>query len=137
MEILLGRSHNGRTVNSIFGEGVNPRMRKIGQGLGLIGLAQEDFMLHGNSRIVYVIKLADNFRDFLLGLTSKPSYLFSLRLSSKGTKAIAQYWYKRWLLKRIESQTYLDEVGKHTLAYPITHEARVNLPANDDNLSLF
>src|SRR5439155_25053832 len=34
---LLAQSQKGRPVNSLFGEGVNPRMRKIRAGLDAIG----------------------------------------------------------------------------------------------------
>jgi hypothetical protein len=40
MGTLLGRSNESRKVNSIFGEGVNPLMRKIREGLGLLGLQE-------------------------------------------------------------------------------------------------
>ena len=46
---LLGRSKNGRKVNSIFGEGVNPLMRKVRE---FVGLPSAAFLNHGNKRIL-------------------------------------------------------------------------------------
>ena len=43
MAMLLGRSKDARKVNSIFGEGVNPLMRKIREGLSLLGLPADIF----------------------------------------------------------------------------------------------
>ncbi len=127
MKVLLGRNKNGRKVNSIFGEGVNPKLRKISDGLGLIKLLPEKLLMHGNSRIVYMVNLAKNFREFLMGFEDKPSYLFSLRDAKKGTEALTRYWYKRWLLNRIENQSVIEKVRNNTLSYPITHEARVKI----------
>jgi hypothetical protein len=65
----------GRKVNSIFGEGVNPLMRKMREALTLVGLPSDMLLKHGNRRIVYGIPLAENFRRLLLGLETKPHYV--------------------------------------------------------------
>lgn len=137
MEILLARGQKGRRVNSIFGEGVNPRMRKIRDGLGLIGVSPDELLLHGNPRIVYAVKLANNFREVLMGLSDKPQYLVPLKKASQKTAAIANYWWKRWLCERIKRSDIIAQVSGHTLSYPITHGARVPMSADDGNLSLF
>jgi hypothetical protein len=49
-------------VNSIFGEGVNPLMRKIRDGLTKVGFPTDELLRHGNSRVVYCLPLAENFR---------------------------------------------------------------------------
>jgi hypothetical protein len=128
LETLLGRAGDGRKVNSIFGEGVNPLMRKIRDGLAEVGLPSDALLKHGNSRVVYGIPLAENFRDVLLGLTSKPRYFFPLRNAPESTKRLAEFWRKRWLANRITRPGILDEIAKHTLSYPISHGARVVLP---------
>ena len=63
LETLLGRAGGGRKVNSIFGEGVNPLMRKLRDGLAEVGLPTDDLLCHGNPRVVYGVPLAHNFRD--------------------------------------------------------------------------
>jgi hypothetical protein len=65
---LLGRLESGRKVNSIFGEGVNPLMRKMREALNMVGLPSEILLRHGNQRIIYGVPLAKNFRHVLLGL---------------------------------------------------------------------
>src|SRR2546427_8691650 len=72
LETLLGRAGDGRKVNSIFGEGVNPLMRKLRDGLAEVGLPSDDLLKHGNARVVYGVQLAKNFREVLLGLDAKP-----------------------------------------------------------------
>ncbi len=130
LETLLGRAGNGRKVNSIFGEGVNPLMRKIREGLTIVGLGADELLRHGNARVVYGIPLAENFRDVLLGLAPRPRYFLPLRRVTDSTQRLAEFWRKRWLSGRITRPGILDEVQKHTQAYPVTHGARVNLPSD-------
>lgn len=128
LETMLSRAGAGRKVNSIFGEGVNPLMRKLREGLDEVGLPPDELLRHGNSRVVYGIQLADNFRDVLLGLAPKPRYFLPLRRVTDSTQKLAEFWRKRWLSGRISRPGILEDVVRHTLAYPVTHGARVVLP---------
>lgn len=134
MDILMARHQNGRPVNFIFGEGVNPRMRHIREGLNLINLPSDKILVHGNPRLVYGISLAKNFRDVLLGFSARPQYVLPQRNIKQRTQLIAAYWQKRWLLQRIGRKDVIAEVAKHSLSYPITHGARVPLLQRDDYL---
>lgn len=125
---LIGRSKKARKVNSIFGEGVNPLMRKIREGLELLGLPPDILMNHGNKRVVYGVALARNFRDILLGFADSAHYNVPLTRDKLRTEMLADFWRERWLLNRLEKPGILDEVGKHTIMYPISHGARVVLP---------
>jgi hypothetical protein len=128
MAMLLGRSKEARKVNSIFGEGVNPLMRKIREALTSLGLPSEILLKHGNKRVVYGVSLARNFRDVLLGLTDSARYYIPLTRAEYRTELLADFWRQRWLLKRLEKPGILDEVSKHTVVYPIRHGAQVELP---------
>ena len=68
LEPLLGQLQGGRRVNSIFGEGVNPKLRKVRGALDEVGLPSDALLQHGSPRLVYGIALARNFREILLGL---------------------------------------------------------------------
>ena len=127
---LIARSKESRKVNSIFGEGVNPLMRKIREGLELLGLPSDILMNHGNKRVVYGIALARNFRNFLLGLADTAHYNVPRTRDKFRTEMIADFWRQRWLLSRLEKSGILDEVSKHSLVYPIRHGAQVILPAD-------
>ena len=137
LETLLPRGGAGRKVNSIFGEGVNPLMRKLRDGLAHVGLPAEDLLMHGNARVVYGIPIADNFREVLLGVNAKPKYFFSLANAKEHSAKLGGFWRKRWLAGRITRPGILNEVEKHTLTYPITHGARVVLPCSEENSTLF
>lgn len=125
MNIVLARGKNGRRVNSIFGEGVNPLMRKIREALELVGLPSDPLLRHGNKRVVYGVSLAEKFRDVLLGLAHRPKYLLPHTKPTHRTDLIAEYWRRRWLIPRITRPEILESVAKHALAYPIRHGARV------------
>jgi hypothetical protein len=136
IEVLLAQSQNGRRVNSIFGEGVNPRLRKIRDGLTEAGFPSDALLLHGNPRLIYGIRLASNFREILLGRAQRPNYLFRRSKPVAVTQAIAGYWIERWLSKRIEREETLKEVEMHALSHPLKHGARVALPCIEEERPL-
>lgn len=125
---LIQQTNNGQRVNSIFGEGVSPKMRKIREGLGVLGLPEDALLKHGRQRIVYGIKLIRNLKEFLLGLDAVPEYLIDLKNPAGGTEAIVKWWTERWLLKRIRSDQVLAHLDQQLLVRPIRHGARVVLP---------
>jgi hypothetical protein len=61
MGMLLGRSKEARKVNSIIGEGVNALMRKIREGLALLGLPADVLLKHGSKRLVYGVAPGEKF----------------------------------------------------------------------------
>ena len=137
IDALLAQDDNSRQVNSVFGEGVSPRMRKIRQGLRRATLPAEDILQHQSPRIIYGVALASNFRAILLGKAKKAKYLIPQKKPRETTLKIVHFWIERWLSKRIDQEDVLKELENHTLAYPITHGARVILPQDDGNLNLF
>ncbi|HXI19895.1 MAG TPA: Druantia anti-phage system protein DruA, partial [Gemmatimonadales bacterium] len=65
---LLAQSRRGQRVNSVFGEGVNPRLRKLRDGLGELGLDADELLTHGSPRVVYGVSLVKNLQRYLLGI---------------------------------------------------------------------
>ena len=122
---LLGRLESGRKVNSIFGEGVNPLMRKMREALSMVSLPSEILLRHGNQRIIYGVPLASNFKQILLGLDNRAHYLLPLADAETITEELSKFWKTRWLSARIDRAEVLAEVAKHKLSYPIVHGARV------------
>ena len=101
-----------------------------------VGLPAEQLLMHGKKRVVYGIPLAENFREVLVGVDLRPKYHLSLARAEEHSAKVGAFWRKRWLAGRITRPGILDEVAKHTLSYPITHGARVQLP-QDTNSDLF
>jgi len=137
-EIIIGRKNGKRRVNSIFGEGANPLVRKIKDALNLFKLTANPILNHRSPRVVYGIRLADNFREILTEFSNKPKYLFRQSNPKFQTDFIIKYWIKRWLNKRIKNEEILDKINSETLTYPIQHGGRVQLPNNsNEELTLF
>jgi hypothetical protein len=124
---LVEQSADGQRVNSIFGEGVSPKLRKVRAGIDLLGFPSDVLLRHHRRRIVYGVKLIRNLPDYLLGLERRPAYMVSIGTSARSTAEIAHWWRERWLRGRIISDTVLDAVAQHTLVRPIRHGARVSL----------
>lgn len=134
---FVAQRANGQRVRSLFGEGVNPRLRKIREGLDALGLPSDELLTHGSSRLVYGVALARNFREYLVGLESEPEYFVPLTDPDGATKAIADWWRERWLIPRLQRDSVLDDLSQHQLTQPVRHGARVTLPEPEGQVSLF
>jgi hypothetical protein len=135
---LVQQSLTGQRVNSIFGEGVSPKLRKIRDGLDRLKLPTDALLMHGRHRILYGVPLIRNLREYLLGMDREPDYLFDLSDPKAGTRAVVSWWMERWLVARLQNDDALRKVASHSLVRPIRHGARVALPPEDPNqASLF
>ena len=121
---LSEQSRSGVRVNSIFGEGVNPKLRKVRDGLDLLGWPSEALLQHGRQRIVYGVTLVSNLLPYLLGVEAEPNYLFRRNVKDDVTK-ITDWWLRRWLTPRVRSTEVLNAVGAHRAGRPSRHGARV------------
>lgn len=128
---LVQQSHNGQKVNSIFGEGVSPKLRKIRDGMGVLNLPIEMLLKHGRHRIVYGVPLIRNLREYLLGMDDEPDFIFAIG-GKESTSRISKWWIERWLQRRIENDEVIENIDSHTLVFPIKHGARVTLPRRRD-----
>jgi hypothetical protein len=126
LDLILARRRAGRPVNSIFGEGVNPKLRKVRAALDLLGMPSDALLQHRSQRVIYAVPLATNFREVLMGLAQRPKYV--LGRGGSATEAVVAYWRDRWLTGRIERQETVAVIESHTLTYPVRHGARVVLP---------
>lgn len=127
MALVLARSSKGQRVNSVFGEGTNPRLRKVRDGLDELGLPSNTMLDHGAPRLVYGVPLIQNLSDYLLGINEKPKYLVPSTRASSATKLIGEWWFERWCKPRMSDEV-LDRIETHTLAFPVKHGAAVTLP---------
>jgi len=126
LEIALARQLQGRPVNSIFGEGVSPKLRKVRSALDLVGLPSDLLLQHGSPRIIYAVPLARNFREVLIGRAARAAPL--IPDGRNASRRIAEFWRERWLATRIDRPEILAAVEVHSVAYPVRHGARVVLP---------
>lgn len=137
MSVLLRQQESGPKIHSIFGEGVNPRLRKIRTALELAGFPPDLVITHGSSRDMYGVRLASNTTEYLLGRATTPNYFLKHDNVEGVTRAIVEHWMTRWLAPRLLRKETIDRMSAHTLVQPIKHGARVVLPRRDEEESLF
>lgn len=124
----LLRQSGGAKVNSIFGEGQSPRLRKIRMGLDACGFPASELLSHGNPRIIYGIPLAKNFRDLILEYDKRVQYFHDQAKAELANEEIARQWWLRWAAKKITVPESIERISCDNLVYPIRHRARVVLP---------
>lgn len=138
MKTLIEQTSQGQRVNSVFGEGVNPRLRKIRDGLDELGLPSNALLDHGAPRLVYGVSLVENLADYLLGIDSAPKYVLKGTSPEGATGRTSDWWFERWARPRMERPEVLERIAQHTAVYPVRHGARVKVPSRlDDEPLLF
>lgn len=111
-------------VNSLFGEGVSPRLRKVRLGLTSLGWPTNELLKHGRQRIVYGVPLVNNLRDFSLGIDDDPDYLLDADQTDSDA-SVSQWWLERWCRSRVAQPSVIDALRQHRLTRPVRHGARV------------
>ncbi|MBR7829899.1 DUF4338 domain-containing protein [Actinospica sp. MGRD01-02] len=122
-------------VNSLFGEGVSPRLRKVRLGLAALGWPPNQLLMHGRERILYGVPLVENLRDFSLGVDQEPRYLLNPDLAD-ADEQIAGWWLHRWALNRAAQPAVQESMRSHKLVRPIQHGARVPLPRDYEQIPI-
>lgn len=126
--VHLVEQASGTRINSIFGEGVNPKLRKVRQGLDLLGWPSDDLLQHGRQRIIYGVSLVTNLLPYLIELDAQPMYRFRSNVADDTAKVV-RWWAKRWLDRRLGSEEALGRIeSHHALDGSGAHGARVVLP---------
>jgi hypothetical protein len=124
---LSSLSGNAVRVNSLFGEGVSPRLRKVRIGLATLGWPANELLKHGRERILYGVPLVRNLRDYSLGIDREPDYLVDLDLAHPDAR-VAEWWFERWALRRAQQDHVIETMRLHRTVRPVRHGARVPLP---------
>ena len=125
---LRAKSKEGTRVNSIFGEGVSPKLRKIRDGLQTLGVPPNPFLKHARHRAIYMIPVAKNYSEYLMGFDSGPEYLVPLEDTKAISQKVVDWWVDRWALNRCNHDDVIADIRRHDFTYPIEHGARVQAP---------
>ena len=115
---------NGFRVNGVFGEGVNPRMRKIRSGFDALGWPGDALLMHGRQRLVYGCALVANLANYAIGRDSEPVYLVNPDMEDDVDRN-TQWWMKRWASNRGRNPEVLEAMRTHSLIHPRHHGAIV------------
>ena len=113
LEGLLQRRRGYRDVNSVFGEGASPRLRKLRSGLDAIGFHADLTMQHHQERRIYGVPLFSGAGLYLCGHQPRlPSYIAAPDTYAEATERIAEFWRQRWLSSRLEHEASWEALGE-------------------------
>jgi hypothetical protein len=121
------RTRTGVRVNHIFGEGASPKLRKVRDGLDLLGWPSNDLLQHHRARIVYGVPLVSNLLPYLLGIDSRARYVVPMG-NTGDCERVVDWWFERWARSRARSPVVLEAVSQNIASRPPRHGARVQLP---------
>lgn len=103
IDVYLSSENDYKEVNSVFGEGTSPKLRKLKMGLRKLGFDPDKLIQHRQHRLIYAAPLFSAARDWLLERTTEmPSFIEHPELFENATESITEYWRARWLAKRID-----------------------------------
>ena len=92
-------------VNSIFGEGPSPKLRKLVDGLKKLGFPPDSLMRHHRPRLLYSVCLCDEAIQFLNAKPCElPPYVQHPEKFTDATQKIVDYWQTRWFASRLKHQ---------------------------------
>jgi hypothetical protein len=98
--------------SSQFGSGVNYRMRTISLALSKLGIGALD--KHKQPRLIYLVPLATNWREYLVGHEEEPDYIYEDTEEDyeAETKALVDFWRIRWFFKRAQKEKIIDRIER-------------------------
>lgn len=130
LELFVQSCKGGWKANNVFGEGTSPKLRGLRDGLLALGLNAEELLVHGMERCMYGVKLARNLDRYLLGIDARPEWVFDRDYHA--VKDVFRWWMGRWAVARASRDDVRASIERESLAYPIRHRARVQLPEKDN-----
>lgn len=102
VENVLEHVQGFKHINSIFGEGHSPRLRKLTAGLNELGFPSDSLLRHNQKRLIYGVPLCEQAMDFLCGRNAKiPDYLYRPEQYPDASVRIVDFWRYRWLVNRL------------------------------------
>lgn len=102
IDTYLSAEKNFKDVNSVFGEGTSPKLRKLKIGLRELGFEPDKIIQHRQHRLIYAMPLFEGARDWLLERTGAlPEFLRHPARIEGASERIAEFWRARWLASRV------------------------------------
>ncbi len=102
INVFLAREHGFKEVNSVFGEGTSPKLRKVQMGLRRLGFDPGKLIQHRQHRLIYGASLFPAAREWLQErVDDLPGYVAAPDGCGDATERIAAFWRRRWLSSRL------------------------------------
>ena len=106
IEAYLAHEHDFKEVNSVFGEGTSPKLRKLKMGLRKLGFDPDKLTQHRHHRLIYAAPLFPKARDWLQErATELPGYVAAPDGYEDATERIVAFWRRRWLASRLRHES--------------------------------
>lgn len=103
VDAFLSSDNDFKEVNSVFGEGTSPKLRKLKMGLRRLGFDPDKLLQHRQHRLIYAAPLFQAARDWLIERTTElPSYLVAPERFDHASEDISEFWRSRWLSSRLD-----------------------------------
>jgi|SRR5579859_885963 len=113
VEAVMRRERGYRDVNSVFGEGASPKLRKLRAGLDALGFNSELLLMHHQERLIYGVPLFSGAASYLCGMTkTKPSFVVHPEHFADAPQQIAEHWRTRWLAGRLDHAVTWDALAE-------------------------
>ena len=106
IDAYLAHERDFKEVNSVFGEGTSPKLRKLKMGLRRLRFDPDRLIQHRHHRLIYGAPLFPKARDWLQERVAElPGYVAAPDGHEDATERIAAYWRRRWLASRLRHQS--------------------------------
>ena len=133
VEGVLEDKYGYQEINSVFGEGFSPRLRKLRAGLQMLGFEAEHLLIHHQQRRVYGVQLAPGAADFLMGRkTVLPDHIRRPQRFANASQSIADYWTTRWLSMRLDHKPSLEKL-ESIMEWKLSDHLPVSVPEGSQN----
>lgn len=117
LEAVVRDDQGATFITRTFGEGVNPKLRLVREGLTAIGVDQDHFLRHQCRRIIYGVALAKNAAQYLRNEATTPEFILPAKNRQEAescTRDIAAHWVRRWMAPRARNHDVLGRVAATT-----------------------
>jgi hypothetical protein len=115
IDAWLSTRDSFREVNSVFGEGTSPKLRRLKAGLRSIGFDPDKLLQHRQQRLIYAAPFWSGACEWLTERTTDaPSYVERPQDFRDASERIAEFWRSRWLARRIDRAETIDAIALDT-----------------------
>ena len=106
IDAYLACESDFKEVNSVFGEGASPKLRKLKMGLRRLGFDADKLIQHRHHRLIYGAPLFPKAQDWLQERVAEvPGYVAAPDGYEDATERIVAFWRRRWLASRLRHQS--------------------------------
>ncbi len=132
IEKVVTNEKGYRQVNSVFGEGRSPKLRKMRTGLDLLGFNADLLLQHHQPRVIYGVMLYPGAGAFLRsGFNAMPDFILHPADFRDATSRISDFWNERWLSKRLDHAPVFDALTTCP-AWALSQTIPVEEPADEN-----